>query len=137
MRNIPRPLMDIIYITQCRVLESFETQQHIIIALLIHYANRIQEKTVTIVHNMLGINKEDLKLSKKKEDGVTYIVIAGKTTDEVTNKTYSINSRFSVDEKELDLDKVKSSLKNGLLYVTIPYNENKNKEEKESFINID
>ena len=96
-----------------------------------------KEKTVTIVHNMLGINKEDLKLSKKKEDGVTYIVIAGKTTDEVTNKTYSINSRFSVDEKELDLDKVKSSLKNGLLYVTIPYNENKNKEEKESFINID
>lgn len=99
--------------------------------------NNKEKKIVTITHNVLGINKEDIKLSKKTEDRITYIVINGKSKDEVTGKTYSVNSRFSVDEKSLDLSKVKSTLKNGLLYITIPYKEVKEKQEKESFINID
>ena len=91
---------------------------------------------VIITHNVLGINKEDLKLSKKIEDGITYLVIKGKSQDEITGKNYSINSRMSIDEKTLDLSKAKSTLKNGLLYIEIPYKEQKKLADGESFIDI-
>ncbi len=96
-----------------------------------------KEDATILTHNVLGLNKEDIQLSKKKENGIAYIVIAGKTTDEVTGKTYSINSRFSVDENKVDLSKVSSAMKNGLLYITIPYKKEDKEAEKESFIKID
>jgi len=96
-----------------------------------------KEDATILTHNVLGLNKEDIQLSKKKENGIAYIVIAGKTTDEVTGKTYSINSRFSVDENKVDLSKVSSTMKNGLLYITIPYKKEDKEAEKESFIKID
>lgn len=96
-----------------------------------------KEDATILTHNVLGLNKEDIQLSKKKENGVAYIVIAGKTTDEVTGKTYSINSRFSVDENKVDLSKVSSTMKNGLLYITIPYKKEDKEAQKESFIKID
>ena len=95
-----------------------------------------KEDATILTHNVLGLNKEDIQLSKKKENGIAYIVIAGKTTDEVTGKTYSINSRFSVDENKVDLSKVSSTMKNGLLYITIPYKKEDKEVEKESFIKI-
>jgi HSP20 family molecular chaperone IbpA len=95
-----------------------------------------KEDATVLTHNVLGLNKEDIQLSKKKENGVAYIVIAGKTTDEVTGKTYSINSRFSVDENKVDLSKVSSTMKNGLLYITIPYKKEDKEAQKESFIKI-
>ena len=95
-----------------------------------------KEDATILTHNVLGLNKEDIQLSKKKENGIAYIVIAGKTTDEVTGKTYSINSRFSVDENKVDLSKVSSTMKNGLLYITIPYKKEDKEAEKESFIKI-
>lgn len=96
-----------------------------------------KEDATILTHNVLGLNKEDIQLSKKKENGIAYIVIAGKTTDEVTGKTYSINSRFSVDENKVDLSKVSSTMKNGLLYITIPYKKEDKEAQKESFIKID
>lgn len=96
-----------------------------------------KEDATVLTHNVLGLNKEDIQLSKKRENGVAYIVIAGKTTDEVTGKTYSINSRFSVDENKVDLSKVSSTMKNGLLYITIPYKKEDKEAQKESFIKID
>jgi len=95
-----------------------------------------KENATILTHNVLGLNKEDIQLSKKKENGIAYIVITGKTTDEVTGKTYSINSRFSVDENKVDLSKVSSTMKNGLLYITIPYKKEDKEAEKESFIKI-
>lgn len=92
------------------------------------------ENEITIIHNVLGINKEDLKLSKKVENHNTFIVIEGKTKDDITGKEYSINSRFSIDDSQLDMSKAESTTKNGLLYITIPYN--KAKEEEESIIKI-
>ena len=96
-----------------------------------------KEDATILTHNVLGLNKKDIQLSKKKENGIAYIVIAGKTTDEVTGKTYSINSRFSVDENKVDLSKVSSTMKNGLLYITIPYKKEDKEAQKESFIKID
>lgn len=91
--------------------------------------------TITVVHNVLGINKEDLKLSKKVENHNTFIVIEGKTKDAITGKEYTINSRFSIDDSQLDMTKVESSMRNGLLYITIPYKKAK-AEPKEVRIEI-
>lgn len=94
-----------------------------------------KENATILTHNVLGLNKEDIKLSKKKENGVPYLYISGKTTDEITGKTYELNSRFAMVEDKWDLSKVTSTMKNGLLYITIPYK--KEDKEKESFIKID
>ena len=51
---------------------------------------------------------------------------------ELTKKEYSISSRFALDTAQLDIKNVTSTMKNGLLYITIPLK----KEEKEN-IQID
>lgn len=93
------------------------------------------DKETIITHNVLGINKEDLKLTRKNENGDSYIVIEGKTKDELTNKEYSVSSRFALDESQLDLSGIKSSVKNGLLYIVIPNKKDK-KLKKEEQIEI-
>lgn len=98
--------------------------------------NNKEKKIITITHNVLGLNKEDIKLARKVEKGVSYIVISGSTIDDVTGKTYTVDSRFSVDADVLDLDKATSTAKNGLLYIKIPYKKVEKKEEQ-SFIKID
>lgn len=78
------------------------------------------EKSTTIVHNVLGVDKKDLKLTKKTENGVAYILIEGKTKDAITGKEYSISSRFALDDTQLDLSNISSTMSNGLLYIIIP-----------------
>ena len=77
--------------------------------------------SVIIVHNVVGLDKKDLKLSIRTEENKTwgFIIIEGETQDEITGKKYSVNSRLSVDLNSLDLNKVTSTMKNGLLYITI------------------
>lgn len=89
-----------------------------------------KENGIILVHNVLGINKEDLKISTKVENHTSFIVIEGKSKDEMTGKEYSINSRFSIDKDRMDLEKAKCSMRNGLLYISIDYKpENKSKEK--------
>lgn len=82
-----------------------------------------EDKSITIVHNVLGIDKKDLKVIRKNENGTSYIVITGETVDEITKQKYTVNSKFAIDEKILDLSKAKSTAKNGLIYITIPTKE--------------
>lgn len=84
-----------------------------------------KDKKIIITHNILGVNKEDLKISRENENNTTYIVIEGKTKDDVTGKEYSISSRLAADDKNLDLEKIQAQAKNGLLYITIPEKEQK------------
>ena len=84
------------------------------------------EKEVIIVHNVLGIDKKDLKISLNKESGNTYILIEGKSIDELTKKEYSISSKFAIDATQLNIKYISSTMKNGLLYIVIPLK----KEEK-------
>lgn len=84
------------------------------------------EKEVIIVHNVLGIDKKDLKISLNKENGNTYILIEGKSIDELTKKEYSISSKFAIDAAQLNIKNISSTMKNGLLYIVIPLK----KEEK-------
>lgn len=85
------------------------------------YSIKNTKEASIIVHNVLGINKEDIKLSLSKENGNTYILIEGKTKDLVTGREYSISSRFAIDASQLELNKINSTMKNGLLYITIPF----------------
>ena len=80
-----------------------------------------KENALIITHNVLGLNKEDLKVTIKTENLKHYLVISGTSKDELTGKTYSINSRLSYNPDEIDISKATSELKNGLLYITIPY----------------
>lgn len=96
--------------------------------------NQNKDGSITIVHNVLGLDKKDLKLSVKAIDGKTFILIEGKTTDEITGKVYSINSKFDCDSNRCDLNNIKSTMKNGLLYITIAAKEAK--EPETTFIEI-
>lgn len=93
------------------------------------YSIKNTEKEVLITHNILGIDKKDLKITNESENGTTFILIEGKTKDTITGKEYSINSRFALDETQLDLTNVKATAKNGLLYITIPKKRKENKKE--------
>ncbi len=87
-----------------------------------------------IVHNVLGLNKEDIKLTKENNNGEVTIVITGSTKDDITGKTYSINSKFNLDDKLLDLSNIKANVKNGLLYIIIPSKKNINKKETKNIL---
>lgn len=98
------------------------------------YSIKQTDEGIILIHNVLGINKEDLKISTKRENHTNLIIIEGKTKDEVTGREYSINSRFSVDDN-VDLKSAKPSMKNGLLYISIKYKEAK--ESKENILAIE
>lgn len=98
------------------------------------YSIKQTDEGIILIHNVLGINKEDLKISTKRENHTNLIIIEGKTKDEVTGREYSINSRFSVDDN-VDLKSAKPSMKNGLLYISIKYKEAK--ESKENILTIE
>lgn len=83
------------------------------------YSITNREKSVVITHNVLGIDKKDLKVSLNKENGVYYIELAGATKDSITGKNYSISSKFALNDEELDLSNIKTSAVNGLLYIEI------------------
>ena len=94
------------------------------------YSLKVNDKETIITHNILGIDKKDLKITKEIENGNTYIIIKGKTKDSITGKEYSIDSRFALDETQLDLSNIKATTKNGLLYITIPSLKKELKKEK-------
>lgn len=79
-----------------------------------------EDKSI-IVHNIVGINKKDLKIRLEKEAGNAFIIIEGRTKDAITNKVYSVSSRFAIDYTQLDIKKATSTMNNGLLYITIPF----------------
>ena len=63
----------------------------------------LKDKTI-IVHNVLGIDKKDLKITRKVANGVVYLVIEGATKDSLTGKDYSISSTLQLDETQLNID---------------------------------
>lgn len=91
------------------------------------YSYKSDNKNTIITHNILGIDKKDLKITPEVVNGVTRLIIKGTTKDSITGKEYSVNSTFALDDSQLDLTKIKATAKNGLLYITIP---NKEKEEQ-------
>ena len=77
-----------------------------------------KDGSITIVHNVVWLDKKDVKLTTTIEEGNGYILISGETKDEITGKIYKVNSRFSCN-KAYDLNNINSQMRNGLLYITI------------------
>ena len=96
------------------------------------YSIKNNEKEVLITHNILGIDKKDLKITNESENGTTFILIKGKTKDSISGKEYSIDSRFALDETQLDLSGIKATAQNGLLYITIPTKRKENRKESKN-----
>lgn len=97
------------------------------------YSTYNNKNEFIIVHNILGIEKKDLKLTKILEKGVNYLLIEGKTKDTITGREYSISSKLALDANSLDLNKITPRVKNGLLYISIAFKQ----EQKDTKINID
>ncbi len=96
------------------------------------YTIKYGEKEMFITHNILGIDKKDLKITNESENGKTFISIKGKTKDAITGKEYSIDSRFSLNADELNLSGIKATAKNSLLYIIIPIIKKENKRESKN-----
>jgi HSP20 family molecular chaperone IbpA len=76
-----------------------------------------KENSSILVHNLVGIAKEDIKINIEKANKVDYLVISGETKNEVTGKTYSVSSRFEIDSDEVkDIDWY---VRDGLLYIEV------------------
>lgn len=78
------------------------------------------EDEMILVHNVLGVNKEDLEVKLRSEDGQRILYITGQTVDNITDKKYSINSRFVIKNGN-KIKSVTSEARNGLLYITINF----------------
>ena len=84
-----------------------------------------KENQTILIHNVIGINKEDLKISVKTENGEKILYISGQTKDNISGNN-EVNSRFKI--KAQSIKNIECECANGLLYVTISYNEPEEKE---------
>ena len=67
------------------------------------------EKEVTIIHNILGIDEKDLNVDIKQERNGNYLVIQGSTKDDYDE--YSVESRFTIDlNKYQDISEIGDKL---------------------------
>lgn len=79
------------------------------------------ESDTIIIHNAVGIDKDNIKITIKPiDDRHSYLLINGETKDEILqNESYKIQSRFTI--KHNDIDKIEKKIKNGILYITIKW----------------
>ncbi|MFR3182160.1 MAG: Hsp20/alpha crystallin family protein [Clostridia bacterium] len=77
-------------------------------------------KTI-LVYEVVGINKEDLKVQLMSKNGENKIIITGETENDITESKYMIDTEVVLDEKAIR--NVSSRVENGLLYVTVEYAE--------------
>lgn len=90
------------------------------------YSVHKNDNGVTLVHNVVGVDKKDLSVKLIEENGMSKLVIEGETepsTDSPKSK-YSVHSEFILDNNK-KIEDISSKLENGLLYITIKYEEPK------------
>lgn len=80
-----------------------------------------KDNSSIIVHNVVGMPKDDIKIDIVKENKVDYLVIAGETKNEVTGRNYSVSSRFKIDGDEVQ--NIDWYVKDGLLYIEVHFKE--------------
>ena len=90
------------------------------------YSVHKNDNGVTLVHNVVGVDKKDLSVKLIKGEGISKLVIDGKTepTLDSPKSKYSIHSEFILDNNK-KIEDISSKLENGLLYITIKYEEPK------------
>ncbi len=81
------------------------------------YSIKTLDDRVVLVHNIVGVKEEDIKVDIINNDGRDQLVIEGTTHNDVLNYDYKINSRFDI---KADMFKnVTYSVQDGLLYINL------------------
>jgi HSP20 family molecular chaperone IbpA len=80
------------------------------------YEIKSEENKVTIAYQAVGIDEKDISVSIKKENGISYLVIEGKTKNKELDKDFSIHGKFTVGKPE-EIEKVQYRVENGMVYV--------------------
>lgn len=90
------------------------------------YSVHKNDNGVTLVHNVVGVDKKDLSVRLIEENGMSKLVIEGETEPSLDSpkSKYSVHSEFILDNNKKIAD-ISSKLENGLLYITINYEEPK------------
>lgn len=90
------------------------------------YSVHKNENGVTLVHNVVGVDKKDLSIKLIEENGISKLIIEGETepTLDSPKSKYSVHSEFILDNNK-KIEDINSKLENGLLYITIKYEEPK------------
>ena len=90
------------------------------------YSVHKNDNGVTLVHNVVGVDKKDLSVKLIEENGISKLVIEGETEPSIDSpkSKYSVHSEFILDNNK-KIEDISSKLENGLLYITINYEEPK------------
>lgn len=90
------------------------------------YSVHKNDNGVTLVHNVVGVDKKDLSVRLIEENGISKLVIEGETEPSLDSpkSKYSVHSEFILDNNK-KIEDISSKLENGLLYITINYEEPK------------
>ena len=80
-----------------------------------------KDNRATIIHNVVGLSKDDIKISLEREGKIDYLVISGEKKNEITNKIYKVDSRFTINVDEITEEGIEWEVKDGLLYVYITF----------------
>lgn len=90
------------------------------------YSVHKNDNGVTLVHNVIGVDKKDLSVRLIEENGMSKLVIEGETEPSLDSpkSKYSVHSEFILDNNK-KIEDISSKLENGLLYITINYEEPK------------
>ena len=80
-----------------------------------------KDNQAIIIHNVVGLSKNDIKISLEREDKIDYLVISGEKKNEITDKIYKVDSRFTINVDEITEEGIEWEVKDGLLYVYITF----------------
>ena len=80
-----------------------------------------ESNEVIVVHNVVGLSKDDIKISVDRDNEYDYLVIAGERKNEVTDKIYKVDSRFIINLDDIDSNGVEYKVEDGLLYIYIKF----------------
>ena len=70
---------------------------------------------------VVGLSKDDIKLTIDRDKEYDYLVIAGERKNEVTDKIYKVDSRFIINLDDIDSNGVEYKVEDGLLYIYIKF----------------
>lgn len=80
-----------------------------------------KDNRATVIHNVVGLSKDDIKISLEREGKIDYLVISGEKKNEITDKIYKVDSRFTINLDEIATEGIEWEVKDGLLYVYVTF----------------
>lgn len=83
----------------------------------IYYYDVTRKDERIIVHNVLGLGKDDIEITVESNKNGDYLIIHGEKENEITNETHNIEYDHDVDLDEID--EIEYKVENGLLYIFV------------------